>query len=209
MLEVIKKYLNLTYIGLALNAASILASFITMIYFSVMLSRLSDYDYVYNYKPRTCTPQFGTVVIIPCGDNGAKLLPQKVKYIAMFSTSEMFTMIEDPFSARDSYDKATQDVASYVLDVPYDCYCRELDQKVPPPSQDACQLWSQCISETDFIQYIQRDNGHYKTTYVAFILSSLVSIVFSSLAIGVAIKLLRRKPSGEEYPLFSSDQLLA
>jgi hypothetical protein len=226
MLSAYKKYLNWTGIGLSLNVINIVGSLITLIYFSVMLARMQDYDYVYYYKPATCTPIFGEVVRIPCGSESLTIgiqnssratnLPQssrdvgksqndvpKIKYIAMFSTLETYTMIEDPFSIRETYDQAEQDLASYVLNVPYDCYCRQWNQKVPLPSPDACQLWSVCISETDFIQYIQRDNGHYKATYVAFIVSSLISIVFSALAIWVALKVLWKVTNGEEYPLFN------
>lgn len=232
-----QKYFNWTGAGLSLNVMNVVGSLITMIYFSVMLARLRDYNYVYHYKPATCTPTFGEVVRIPCGEmmftgmnssahpaeNSSEFhansiekssavhlknpseLPT-IKYFAMFSTKEMYTMVEDPFSGRETYDQAEQDLASYVLDVPYDCYCREWGQYVPLPSPDACQLWSLCISETDFIQYIQRDNGHYKAEYVAFIISSGLSIVFSGLAIWVALKLLWKVKSGEEYPLINKSE---
>jgi len=228
-----QKYFNWTGVGLGLNVANIVGSLITMIYFSVMLVGLKNYDYVYYYKPTTCTPIFGEVVRIPCGSESLTIeiqnrcrvtnLPNssrdhvdatrrsqndvpKIKYIAMFSTLETYTMIEDPFSVRETYDQAEQDLASYVLNVPYDCYCRQWNQKVPLPSPDACQLWSVCISETDFIQYIQRDNGHYKAEYVAFIVSSVISVVFSALAIWVALKVLWKVTNGEEYPLINKSE---
>jgi hypothetical protein len=174
---------GITWISFIFTTLGAISSAITIIYFSVKLGSLSDYDYVYEYHETTCTPMMGYALQLNC---------TPTKWISVWETDEQIAIVENPFALRKTRTAAIDDRQSYVSNRTYDCMCRNA-----PPMQLAqgCQFWSTCIFDVEFIQYIQRDNDRYIRTHVSFIAASCVAIILTGLALPFTIKDLMRHNS--------------
>lgn len=174
-------------VGLILTSASITSSCISVIYFSIKLHELKDFDYIYSYKPDGCHIVNKSVYEYNCslGDRWMlSLLDDKDRKV-----------VENPFAWRRSRSIVEIEKSQFLTGQNYSCVCR-------PPGQNAnedCQSWPRCILDTDFIKYIQRDNDRHKSKFISFIVVSIISIVLSAFFIPISCKTLQRELYQETY----------
>jgi hypothetical protein len=179
--ERIKPYLTIRNVGFVFSGFSIIGSIVTIAYFSVALYRLNSYSYIYDYKEENCVPVFGYTYNFSCGDN--------VKWISAFNSpnnTAIRIIVENPFSVRNNEQQALNDIGRIDLNFNYVCYCRQ-KSKIRGIQILGCSVWADCIIDSDFIDYIQRDNSIYYFTFISFMVSSLATMIFSIISILIAI----------------------
>lgn len=210
-------WLNLTFIGFILTSLSLVSSIVTVGYFGKELWNLRQYDYIYSYTPHTCTPISSKSLEVTCTNNQGL---NKIGYIAYFTLDSMFGMVESPFMVSESRLISIQDQHRIALNQSYTCMCQiYVDQGLGHPRDSSlsnyrsqihireteefrtyvmtvpvikdCGVWTDCILDVDFISYIQHNNKRYESTYVSFIISSVIAIVLSIISIPIYVKQLR------------------
>lgn len=174
----IRKYHNARCTNVStivLNFLSILASLITIIYFGVKFSSLSDYEYIYDYEHGICSPVTISLIKLENCDG-------TYKFQAIWQTKNGLT-VENPFASRKTSMEAIADQSKFEVFKNYSCMCRyNIFEKYSESSiigLDKCQAWSTCIFSSDFVMYVQRDGKRYYWTYIRFIIASVVSLVIT------------------------------
>jgi len=187
--QCVRSHLTISNIGIGFSVISIISAIVTIVYFSVALSRLNEYSYIYDYKKQSCGPTSGFAYEFTCDD--------KQKWISMFNDSSNRIIIENPFSVRNTRVEAINDRGRIDMGFNYTCYCRSynnlLGNKVRGIQIQGCSIWGDCIIDSDFVDYIQRDNSIYYVTFVSFLASSVVTVVFSIVSIIITIHEVKAK----------------
>ena len=180
-------------ISLIFSCLSLISSAAAIIYFSVKLSSLSEFDYIYNYEKATCTPYSGFAYELSCSSSSSK-------WISIWKTKLGQWIVADPFSIRETRIEAIQDRDKYKLSGNYTCMCRypslylfgEVNNII-----NGCSLWTECIFSEDFISYIKYDNKIYKHTFISFIVSSCISLVFCVVSIIISAYAIKTEKAKE------------
>jgi hypothetical protein len=184
-----RSYLTISNIGIIFSCFSLISSIVTIIYFSTALYRLTAYSYVYDYKEEICVPIIGYTYQFNCGNNQ--------KWISSFNDSSNRILVENPFSVRNNIQQALNDIGRIEINFNYTCYCRDKNKifKIIGIQVFGCSIWTDCIIDSDFVDYIQRDNSIYYFTFISFLLSSLVTVIFSIVSILITIHEIKAKKS--------------
>lgn len=177
-------------IGLIFTIFSVISSLVTVIYFISEYSNHQKYNYIYQYKPAVYTPITGYAQQVNCYG--------KPMWVSVLKDASGRTIVENPFAVRKTRGEAIADRYTGRLNVNATCLCVPIidDPNIVTVSNvtiRGCSVWAQCIYDTNFLDYIQRDNTHYNNTYVSFIIASLVSIFLSLIGLPTAIILIIQK----------------
>lgn len=181
-----------TKAGLWMNTMSLLTSIATIIFFAVKLGQLGKYNYIYEYKLTICYPTSGYALDVTCSDR------KNHGWISILNDKGNRSIVNNPFAIENTRAQAIEN-RYRVLGNNYTCMCR------PPNSPNwgkikilACSIWPDCIIDIGFVKYTQHDNQRWIRTYVAFIASSVVSIIFAVAAYPISIRTLRRENRADE-----------
>lgn len=188
------KYLSVSHISIAFSIFTVISSIVTMVYFGEALTHVNEYNYVYDYKPQICTPINGFAYNFSCND--------QTKWISILNTSiqsdQNQLIVQNPFSFRNTRAEAIADRKSINMNFNYTCYCRSNfgaagQSKSINLAVHKCSLWPDCIIDSEFIHYMQHDNSFYHVTFISFLVSSGLSIIFSILSVIITVFEIRSK----------------
>lgn len=162
------------YFGILFTAISLASSAITIGYFKPKYDDLSNYDYIYEYKPTICNINRGFALNLTCG-----------KWISVLINWNDVLTVENPFELRATRIEAIEDRYRIPMGMNITCVCRYVESRVIR-GQD-CSYWPPCILDQSFISYVQRDNDRYASAYYSFIVASIFSVVLCSISIAAFI----------------------
>jgi hypothetical protein len=121
-----------------------------------------------------------------------------MKWVAYFKTNDNRFMVINPFVVYDQKQSAVQDEARLDLNVTYSCVCRSLHTNNVNDDNKKCQIWPECVLDTEFVKYIQHDNRRYKITHISFIVFSAISVILSVIAIPFSIQTIKQIPTRDD-----------
>lgn len=184
----LRRHLTLTNVGLLFTFLSIISSIVTIIIFAIKLNNLGDFNYLYAYQPAVCLPVGGFALNASCHET--------TKWISVWKLDSQKLLVENPFAFRPSRQEAIGDRSRIPLHNNISCVCLNPDtngNSLKVPGIETCAFWVECISDGDFIAYLQRDNDRYINTYVSFIVASLIGLILSLVGLPATIKQQRRE----------------
>jgi hypothetical protein len=176
---------NLTFIGLILSILSICSSIFTITYFSVQLSKLSQYDYIYDYHDATCVPVDYQIKQIYCDPDDTP------NWLITYTLNNGNSIMSNPFAINEN--------KNILLWTNYTCMCRN---NVKGDLQVGCTYWTYCLFDSEFVGYMKRDNRRYYITYVSFIGASSLSLALTLITIPLSIKTLKNMRKENYVELF-------
>lgn len=183
------RHCNLINIGFVLSALSIISSAITIAYFTVRMTDLEVYDYLYSYQSSTCVPVNGM----------ASSLVSNVScpnpWIMLFVLADGRRAVTNPFAGQETRLQSIDDRNRITLGQNYSCLCRPNSLMIT----NNCSVWPQCIFNGEFVKFMQRDNDRYYSTFVSFIIASAISASLSIFAIPSSIQLIHAKCKESPY----------
>jgi len=191
------RHFNPTTIGFILSALSIITSCITIVYFTIQMVNLEVYDYLYAYRSSNCIPINGVATNInldlnvTSGGDGTCSNP----WIMIFLLTNGRKAVTNPFAVQETRTQAIDDRSRIVLGNNYSCICRPSRSIIT----NDCSVWTQCIFNRGFIEFMQRDNNRYYYTYISFIIASAVSASLSIMAIPSTLQIICLKCKDPEY----------
>jgi len=160
--------INATSIGLTFTILSLVSSTITIIFFAIKMTELKNYDYIHEYQPQLCRPLSGKAVNISCHDT--------TMWMSIVYDDRNRSLIENPFALRATRFEAITDRNKIQFGLYMTCTCRI---KAAKPLDLGCSYWPDCIINSDFLYFLQRDNERYYRTYVSFIVASVIGMALS------------------------------
>lgn len=156
---------------------------------------LSEYNYLYDYKPNTCRPISGRAFNLSCQYGDEELMHRWISVMMLERGSDA---VENPFAIRTNRLDAIADRDKIEMLGNYSCLCRKNNDSTVIKG---CSYWPVCILNADFIHYMQRDNDRYYQTYISFIVASVVSLVLSVISVPFSIMIIRQVFRDEYVPL--------
>lgn len=188
----LKRHCTANSIGFIFTIMGIVSSTITIIYFTAALINYQQYKYIYDYTPTTCNPTSGYAFSLTC--NGT------TKWISILRDVHDRTVVENPFALRNSRQDAIDDRYRSNLNVNQSCFCLSYFSSSTEKNITIrdCSVWPQCILDTDFIFYMQKDTKRYEDTYISFIVASAISLVLSLMGLPFTITLIIRRCNGDD-----------
>lgn len=188
----LKRHCTANSIGFIFTIMGMISSIITITYFTVALINYQQYKYVYDYAPSICNPTSGYAFPVTCNST--------TKWISILRDTRNRTVVENPFALKNSRQNAVDDRYRSNLNVNQSCFCltsSSSSNSTNITTRD-CSVWPQCILDTDFISYIQKDTKRYEDTYASFIIASAISLVLSLMGLPSTITLIVRRCNGDD-----------
>lgn len=163
---------------LLLSGFKLITMVATMIFFSVQLSRVAEYTYVYQYHRTNCTPNSVKVTMFePCK-----------RWTPLYITEKGQTLIDNPFSLK-SFRGASEELKTIDLHEERPCFCREKSQNI---LIDGCIIWPDCFINSQFLNYMQRDQNSRYDTNLSFVIVTAFSVFMAVGSIVFEIKLYQK-----------------
>ena len=193
-----RRHCTVNNIGLGLTFLGIISSTITIFVFSSKLLNLSEYDYLYDYKPSICRPISGRAFNLSCQQNDGQTV---TRWMSVSVLQRGLEAVENPFAIRQSRLEAIGDRDKIEMFSNYSCLCRSLSNINHGGLTKGCSYWPSCILNADFIHYMQRDNDRYHQTYISFIVASCISLVLAVVSVPFSIVIIKRSLQENYVPL--------
>lgn len=157
----------LLYLVVIFDVIKIFLAVSTIIYFGVNLHQNLKFKYIHDYKIATCIPISGRVEELT-------MCQKENKWIAVWETNTGQIIVDNPFNSKSTRKLAIDDRQDRQLFTNQSCMCRNVNNTV---GYDPCNLWSVCIFNVEFIEYLQADNFRNYETNVSFIVGSVIAII--------------------------------
>ncbi len=159
-----------------------ISAIITLIYFSIQLHSIMQFDYIYDYKETNRTLKSVTVVYLSKCD----------KWITVYTSNNNEEIVENPFNAKDHRTQTFNERRERPIDSLQSCSCRPKPNGSSVMTTDSsCYVWATCFFNADFIVYIQRDSHTRYIENISFIVGSALVIVLSMITVSISFSLLR------------------
>lgn len=191
-----RRHLTVNNIALGLTFLGIISSTVTIFVFSSKLLNLSEYDYLYEYKPAICRPISGRAFNLSCHNDDE----MTTRWISVLLLQRGLEAVENPFAIRQSRLEAIADRDKVEMFSNYSCLCRTIGDNSGEMIK-SCSWWPACILNADFIHYMQRDNDRYYQTYISFIVASSISLVLSIISVPFSILIIKKNLQDNYVPL--------